>query len=145
MGRSDAMIMIIRRAIVVLASVLTMVVLLAGCAGGRGRVEADPVFTTCHDYRAHTLFGRFTVQQEKKGGRIAWGAYPKEHLTGDLYTVKVILGGRKIGDKSQRYPPHGSIHPDQARKGSGKTLEITGKVTEGGKLVLAYTMRCRVL
>lgn len=139
------MIMIGRRVIVMLVAVLTTLALLAGCAGGKGRVEADPTFNTCHDYRAHTLFGRFTVQQEKKGSRIAWGAYPKEDLTGDRYEFAILLDGKRIDGKAQYYPPHGSIHPDDLRKASGKTLEIKGKVTKGGKLMLAYRMRCRVL
>ncbi|GAB3742108.1 hypothetical protein [Microlunatus parietis] len=108
-------------------------------------LEADPVFTNCQDYRAHTLFGRFTIRQEKKGAAIAWGAYSKEHLTGDLYVLTVRLNGKKFDAKSQNYPPHGSIPAGTARKYSGKTLDITGKVTKGGKLMLAYSMRCRVL
>lgn len=139
------MIMIIRRAVVVLAAVLTTVALLAGCAGYKGRVEADPVLTDCHDYRAHTLFGRFTIQQEKKGAPMQWAAYPKEHLTGDRYEFTLRLNGKMIERKNQHYPPHGSLPAATMKKYSGKSLEISGRVLKGGKLMLAYSMRCWVL
>lgn len=116
---------------------LAVFVLLAGCAS-----YAGPPGEPCSpSYAAPSKYGRLAVQQAGPGKPIHWGAYPAKKYRGDVYTVTAFADGRKVGGgKPQRYPPHGSVGVDQARKYSGKTFELRGRVERKGDLVFNFNL-----
>lgn len=127
----------------VLAVAVVALLLVGGCAGG-GDTEANPGIETCRDYRALTKYGRFTVQQAKKGGAIQWGTYPDPEVSGDDYDVSVWIGFRRFDAKKQNYAPHGSIPAKELKGASGQILRISGTVRRAGKLVLNFGMQCYI-
>ena len=123
------------------ASLLAVLVLLAGC----GTYASPPGQPCSPAYAAPKKYGRLAVQQAGPGKPIHWGAYPAKKYQGDLYDVEVFLDGRSAGGgKPQPYPPHGSVGAQRAKKYSGKTFEMRGRVESGGKLVFNFTLYCTV-
>jgi len=121
-----------------------MIVLLTvgtGCAS----VEVSPPISSCHNYVVNSGYGRFIIQQARKGASISWGAYPNATYSGTYYTASVYANGVKIDGKSQNYAPHASISAARATKYSGKLLKIAGNVTKGKDLLLHYEMVCRIM
>ncbi|MFT4231768.1 MAG: hypothetical protein QM606_03200 [Leucobacter sp.] len=129
--------------------VLAVALLFSSALTGCSAVQLSPPISSCKNCRQNSDFGKFNIQQKKKGSAIQWGAYPSHTYSGVRYTVNVYTGSKRYDAKDQGYAPHGSIAAATAKKYSGQNLRISGKVfkltNDGYKAVLVYNMVCKIL
>lgn len=126
----------------ILAAVATVLAVLglAGCAS----VEVIPAIGNCSpSFVVKSSYGNFSIQQSGYNSPVQWGAYPNKTYSGDYYTAAVYVDGLKVDQKSQSYPPHGSIST-QILGHSRDIFAVIGNVYIDGSLVLHYEMRCRL-
>lgn len=115
----------------------------AGLAGCASTVSAPTPYSSCYPGASYTLAsgGTISAQQAGAGRSIQWGVYPQ--ISGATYHVIVYTGGKKYDEKTQSYPPHGSVDGATATKYAGKLFQISGKATKGND-VLTFNFGCNI-
>jgi hypothetical protein len=75
--------------------------------------ESAPKRSCSPSYVAPSKYGNYSAQQAGPGRSIQWGIYP--NFAASHYTVNVFMGSRRVDDKDQSYPPHGSVNAVDVR------------------------------
>jgi hypothetical protein len=99
----------------------------SGCSssgsGGGGTPAIQPCSPAADRKSSH---GRISVQQAGPGQTVVWGVYAT--LPAGVYHVTVSVNGVKVDEKTQTYPPHGTIGVKNNAGGlpSGGQFSLTG-------------------